>query len=408
MFQVNALLKLTACVATLSIIASNSATAQNVRANDPRFGAPGGQVPLNNQAMSPYIRSGVMIPNRGSGAGIGNTRGNISTTVGNLNFVPFNVSVPPDSDIFAQMARTNEIHGYNSPLSPFILRQPAPNARPHRYRNGLWGRSACYIGWGNNLFPNGSACYPYYSPVWSTGYSSLSPYYFYWGVSAPFLMNDFIYQMPPNVVYVPVPVYTDRGDYRGWKQEDIDGYYLNKKAPDENKPKSRSTEGNKDKAEALDGVAATVIANSPVAEMASKIQKAWVDKDVQSLSEAVDKQKRIAVYLRGKYQYSLPPQDYLDLTRDALQSTQTQRFEMDTPQRKEKGVYILTGKHTYKGGDGESHVVYVSYVVELVNQKYVITQVGTAPERITPKTVRESFQKREDNAEKSGEFETKE
>ncbi len=404
MSQVTTILKYAVYLAILSAVANAPATAQNARTNDPRFGNGNGQVLSNNQALSLY-RSGVMIPNMNRGVDFGNARGNANRVGGTLTFAPFNVSNPPDPDIFAQMARINEIHGYDSPLSPFILHEPAPNARPFRYRNGLWGRNAFSVGWGTAIFPGGSAYYPYYSPVWSTGYSSLSPYYFYWGVNAPFIMNDWVYQTPPNVVYVPVPVYTDRGDYRGWKQEDIDNYYLNKKAPDENKTKSKSTEGDKDKAENLEGVAAAVIVNSPVAEVVSKIQRAWVDKDPQALSEVVDKQKRIAIYLRNKYQYSLPPQDYLDLTRDALQSTQTQRFEMDTPQRKEKGVYILTGKHTYKGGDAESHVVYVSYVVELVNQKYVITQVGTAPERITPKTVRESFQKRNDNA---GEFDTKE
>lgn len=392
-------------LAALSAIAGGVANAQNVRANDPRFGGGRGQALYENRDVSAYIRNGVMIPNTNA-AGVGGARAGASLSGGGLSFKPFSVSVAPDPDIFAQMAKINEIHGYTSPLSPFILRQNVPNARPFRYRNGLWGRSAFAVGWGVTIFPGGSACYPYYSPVWATGYSSLSPYYFYWGSTAPFIMNEWLYQSPPNVVYVPVPVYTDKGDYKGWKQEDIDHYYLNKKAPDESKEKKKPAEGDKEKTEALDGAAAIAVANSPIAEVASKIQKAWVERDALALSEVVDKQKRIAVYLRGKYQYSLPPQDYLDLTRDALQSTQTQRFEMDAPQRKEKGVYILTGKHAYKGADGESRVVYVSYVVEMVNDKYAITQVGSAPERISPKTVRESFQKRRDEG--GGEFETKE
>jgi len=274
------------------------------------------------------------------------------------------------------------------------------------------GQDAFYVTWGTTIFPGGSAYYPYYSPVWSTGYSCLSPYYLYWGLTAPFLMNDFVYQTPPNVIYVPVPVYTDGGNYHGWKQEDIDGYYLNKKAPADPNPKEKTKEGEKEpekeKAEGLEGVAAVAIANSPVADVARAIQKAWVEQDVQSLADVVDKQKRVAIYLRGKYQYSLPPQDYLDLTRDALQSTKTQRFEIDTPQKKEKGVYLLTGKHTYKGADGENHVVYVSYVVERFNGKYIVTQVGTAPERITPKMVRESFNRRNDTDNTNGNFENKE
>jgi hypothetical protein len=286
-----------------------------------------------------------------------------------------------------QNPELNEVHRQTSPLSPFNLYRPrpVPSGRRLRYGNGTWGNPPAIYGWGYTIFPSGQAYFGFYAPEYRAGFTCISPYYFFGG--APFLYSQSVFQSPPTVVYVPDPVYAPSGRYQGWKHDDVDDYYLNRKAPEEEeskpakKPADTLKEGAKEGGEE-NPTAPVILPERPVDRASKSLRRAWLQRDIQSLAEFVDKKTRIAVYLRGKYQYSLKPEDYLDLTRDAFQSTQTERFELDSPIRKEKGVYSVTGKHTYRTRKGELYTVYVSYAFEQKDDKFVLTQVGTSPERL--------------------------
>ena len=41
----------------------------------------------------------------------------------------------------------------------------------------------------------------------------------------------------------------------------------------------------------------------------------------------------------------------------------------------------MTGRHIYKDKKGEEKTVFVSYVLENISGEYVITQIGTAPQK---------------------------
>jgi hypothetical protein len=217
-----------------------------------------------------------------------------------------------------------------------------------------------YPQWGGYYFPGNWAFYPYYYPSYIGGVTVISPYGIYYGVCPPYIGLNNVSLAPPQYIYVPVPVYTPDGDYQGRQKDGLDEYYLNKNQADRNRPSQD---------EALE----TAV---------SDIQKAWRNRDVDALSKHLPKGGKIAVTLRGKYQYSLEPDDYLDLTRDAFRTTKTVRFTLETPQFKENGVYTVTGRHVYEDKDGDQHTVYISYVLEKTDDEYVITQVGTAPDRI--------------------------
>ena len=281
----------------------------------------------------------------------------------------------------------NEVHHYTSPLSPFATYQPryTPyftnyNVTDTHYTNGLYSNGIFTYGWCEAIFPNGAASYPYYVPGFINGATYFSPYSYYWQTAPSFILAETVYQAPPQVIYVPVPIYMD-GAYRGERREDIDDYYLNRAPKNEDGQNGKA--GGKPDADPADGQEKAEAQNArAVDRAAADIAKAWRTRDIQILSNYIDAKAKIAISLRGRYQYSLDARDYLDLTSDAFKATKTVRFELDAPVRKERGVYLLNGKHIYQAKDGTERTVHVNYVLELQEEKYRITQVGSAPDKL--------------------------
>ncbi|MGC8667448.1 MAG: hypothetical protein ACP5VE_04945, partial [Chthonomonadales bacterium] len=205
-------------------------------------------------------------------------------------------------------------------------------------------------------FPYGYVYYPYYAPVFEVGVVA-SPFYFYYGAFPAYIYRWHVYTYPPPVVYIEVPIY-EGGRCRGWGDDDLDDYYLNSRRYRYEVPDS-------DLQRAIDD-----------------IRDAFRTGDVNPLVSVTDPSVKIAIFLKGKYEYSIAVNDYLDMTRDALNAADTITFDLYRVHRRAEGVYVVSGKHVYRNRDGEVHTVYVSYVLERINGRWVITQIGTAPDRI--------------------------
>ncbi len=376
---------------TLVALGITLASAGNSQARQNQNGRQGNPPipPLNTRVRSVPDTSGVRVTTRSvNGYNPNNEgrreRGNMGTGY-TSPIAPFILQGPSGNSIYGWNGFNNEVFSYTSPLSPFAQYRGNPNAGRYRYRNGLWGRGSISFGWGGQIFLGGNAYFPYYYPEQMQGYTCATPYAYLWGVNAPYMLSQYVVQSPPAVVYVPYPVYSDQGNLRGWKREDIDDYYLNRKASDDEASKE---ENGKDKPESKtkeDSV------DTPISKVAQELKTVWKQHNIQNLANIVDKNQRIAVYLRGKYQYSLNPTDYLDMTRDALESTKTISFTLEPAKRKEKGVWLLTGKHVYEDKEGEQRSVFVNYVLEERGEKFVLTQVGVAPQRLDKVSRRDTF-----------------
>ena len=278
----------------------------------------------------------------------------------------------------------NEVHHYRQLQSPFTAYRPRYRSFYNRYNysnysyaNGVYTNGYFNYDWAYNIFPDGVANYPYYVPDFIPGGTYFSPYSYYAQSAPAFILADTVYIAPPQVIYVPIPVYAD-GSYRGVQKADIDDYYLNRAPKQDDGP----TVGGNNGAAKSPQTPAAPKQERLIDKAAADITKAWKNGDIQTLSAYIDPAAKISIYLRGKYQYSLDARDYLDLTRDAFAATKTTRFEMDAPVRKERGVYLLTGRHVYRNKDGAERTVYVNYVLELKDDKYQITQVGSAPDKV--------------------------
>jgi hypothetical protein len=238
-------------------------------------------------------------------------------------------------------------------------------------------------------FPHSVAYYPNYNANYAYGLTAASPYYYY-ATFPPYIGADSIYSEPPQYDYVPYPVYTQDGQYSGERPDDVENYYLNQNPPSQSQPNQNPATQNSDAApkqpqesQGSYRIGETTARKDTVIDGAvSDLNAAWQNGDVQALSKHIRQKARIAVYLRGKYQYSLDAGDYLDMTRDAFHATKTVSFKLDNVERKENGVYTVSGHHTYTDQKGKDHTVLVSYVLEKTGDEYYITQVGTSPEKL--------------------------
>lgn len=254
------------------------------------------------------------------------------------------------------------------------------SVQPYRYRFGVPYENCYHYNFG--YFPGGLAYSSYYAPYFSLGYTALSPFAYYDSVYSPFIILGGLSSSPPQYIYVPYPVYQD-GAYQGTRNEDVDGYYLNRNPNNNPNPNqnAKAPDNTYRIGEGGNGIAKDTALDSTVTDL----RDAWKTGKIDSLAKHVRRDAKIAVYLRGKYQYSMEAGDYLDMTRDALQATKTIRFDIETVQRKQKDVYVVLGRHTYRDSEGNERTVHVNYVLEKAaptDNDYIITQVGSAPDKV--------------------------
>lgn len=226
-----------------------------------------------------------------------------------------------------------------------------------RYDNGIQLRRGTPVqaDWQHRYFKRGRFHYPYYAPTYNEAAAVISPFAFYYGVCSPFLARAHCYTAPPPAVYIDVPVYA--GDTcQGYAPINSDDNFLDLDALREREP----------------GLANAV----------DELNEAFGRGDIDALVALIDPNTKIAIFERGQYQYSLAPDDFVDMTRDALQSIQTTAFDLTRIHERAAGVYAVSGEHVYQDASGHTRTVYVSYVLEATDDTWTLTQVGTAPDQI--------------------------
>lgn len=195
---------------------------------------------------------------------------------------------------------------------------------------GIW--DPCYrYNWG--VFVGVNFYYPYYycGPYISGYYQS--PFWCY-GNWAP------VYICPERVVYVEKRVYL----------HDVvdDDYDLYSTAP-----------------------------QTSMRDTMEDIKAAWLDGDGGRLLEHVNQAIPVRIYQKGEYKYSLEPDDFRDVTKDALNRVQTKDFEWTNVEKTSAEEVHLEAKHTLTDPDGEKHVIRLTYTLEKARGSWWITETGT-------------------------------
>jgi len=180
--------------------------------------------------------------------------------------------------------------------------------------------------------------YPYYCTYYDPYYTYPSLYFFYYRGPYP----RYIYR--DRVIVIQRPVYISDNDY------DDDDYYLS-------------------------------TSSRELQYAIEDIRRAWLDKDIDALMRHVRTRDHIRVYFKGEYSYSIGPEDYYDMTLDAVDHIYTRRFEVDRVVKKGNRRAYVYAIHEYEDPDGDRHTIYVSYTLERYQGEWWITETGSSPGR---------------------------
>ena len=224
------------------------------------------------------------------------------------------------------------------------------------YTNGVTIRigSVPYYTTLRPYFASGYSFYPYYVPSYGGGAAAVSPYGYFYGSAAPFINPDSVVADAPAAEYVDVPTY-DGNLCSGYQDSDSENWLTHD-----------------DLADTEPGLLLAI----------EELTEAITQSKIDMLVSLIDPNVQVAVYLKGKYRYSLAGGDYVDLSRDAISNTKTIGFDITSLRKRADGVFCASGTQTYKSKAGKVRVVYVSYVFEQSGNKWILTQVGSAPDVI--------------------------
>ena len=207
-------------------------------------------------------------------------------------------------------------------------------------------------------FPHHYYSYPHYAVGRDAGRVVVSPFSLYVGLFPPFIERSAVVIAAPRRVFIDVPIYV-HGEYRPYG-EGRDDYYLNRR-DDDNRWKD----------------------DPDMRRSVYDLEDAFRNEDIALLAPLTDPSANIAIFTRGKFQYSLAPNDYLDMTRDFLRSAHTTDFSAYRVHPRERGVYQVFARHTYQDQNGQPRTVYLTIVMERINDRWTITQIDTSPARLS-------------------------
>jgi hypothetical protein len=107
------------------------------------------------------------------------------------------------------------------------------------------------------------------------------------------------------------------------------------------------------------------------------IKSAWMDGDGGLLLQHINSDIPVRIYQKGVYKYSLEPEDYRDISKDALNRVNTLDFEWTNIDRRSTDEVRVEAKHTFKDPDGDKHIVRLSYTLEKAQGSWWVTETGT-------------------------------
>ncbi|MBI2842457.1 MAG: hypothetical protein HYX78_03575 [Armatimonadetes bacterium] len=108
------------------------------------------------------------------------------------------------------------------------------------------------------------------------------------------------------------------------------------------------------------------------------IRSAWTRRDADRLLRHVRGDVRVDVLLDGDYSYSVDGDDYRDMSRDAVASTETSEFEFYSVRSRGEDRVVAYAVHKFFTRRGERKTVYVSYLLERRGGEWIITEVGSS------------------------------
>ncbi|MDW8106021.1 MAG: hypothetical protein RMK45_00935 [Armatimonadota bacterium] len=183
--------------------------------------------------------------------------------------------------------------------------------------------------------------YRYYY-VYPEPYRVVYAPYWYYDPCPPFIVvYRVVYMPPPRTVFVEVPLQIESP------------YYLERRQPDEQQ------------------------------QLLSDLRAAWLLRDPSFIERHIRPNSYIAIYLDGQYAYSLPAQDFVELTRDAIRAVKTEQIRFTRVSKRGDTQLVVRGEHHYiDEATGIRRLVYIHYTFERVDGRWYLIEAGSSANRL--------------------------
>ena len=184
--------------------------------------------------------------------------------------------------------------------------------------------------------------YQYYY-IYPDPYRVVYAPYWYYDPCPPFVVVYRVVYLPPrpHTILVEVPLYVETP------------YYLERRPPDSQQ------------------------------QLLSDLRAAWMLRDPSYLTRYIRPESYIAIYLDGQYAYSLPAQDYIDMTRDAIRAVRTEQIRFYRIAKRGDTQLVVRGEHQYiDDATGVRRLVYIQYTFEQVDGRWYLIEAGSSANRL--------------------------
>ncbi|BCW95796.1 MAG: hypothetical protein WHS44_07420 [Fimbriimonadales bacterium] len=229
---------------------------------------------------------------------------------------------------------------------PALVRR-TEGLNPHRWRDRYvllpidpsYGYSGYYVSY---RFGNLRFGYQYYY-IYPDPYRVVYAPYWYYDPCPPFLVVYRVVYLPPrpHTVLVEVPIYVETP------------YYLERRPLDSQQ------------------------------QLLSDLRAAWMLRDPSYLTRYIRPESYISIYLDGQYAYSVPAQDYIDMTRDAIRAVRTEQIRFYRVTRRGETQLVVRGEHQYiDDATGVRRLVYIQYTFERVDGRWYLIEAGSSANRL--------------------------
>ena len=118
-------------------------------------------------------------------------------------------------------------------------------------------------------------------------------------------------------------------------------------------------------------------------QLLSDLRAAWMLRDPSYLTRYIRPESYIAIYLDGQYAYSLPAQDYIEMTRDAIRAVRTEQIRFYRIAKRGDTQLVVRGEHQYvDDATGVRRLVYIQYTFEQVDGRWYLIEAGSSANRL--------------------------
>jgi hypothetical protein len=204
-------------------------------------------------------------------------------------------------------------------------------------RDYSYGGFFVYYRFGNFRFEYG------YYYIYPEPYRVVYAPYWYYDPCPPFVTVYRVVYLPPrpHTILVEVPIVVETP------------YYLERRPPDSQQ------------------------------QLLSDLRAAWMLRDPSYLTRYIRPESYIAIYLDGQYAYSLPAQDYIAMTRDAIRAVRTEQIRFYRVAKRGETQLVVRGEHQYiDDATGVRRLVYIQYTFEQVDGRWYLIEAGSSANRL--------------------------